>query len=153
MASPLPAVAAVALPVAPVIALACMHLPPKQRLWGMVLGAGVAVVLRIAFTLVVAQAMGYPYLKIVGGLLLSRRLGRMRRELSQDEVGGGIMLGLRGVAVAAHGDATPAGIAVAGLCFACWDEKTPGEIEAAAGAVLRRNLNPHGKFFDDGVQR
>ena len=48
---------------------------------------------------------------MVGGLLLSRRLGRLRRELSQDEVGGGIMLGLRGVAVAAHGDATPVGIA------------------------------------------
>jgi YjbE family integral membrane protein len=53
-----------------VIALACMHLPPKQRLWGMVLGAGVAVLLRILFTLVVAQAMEYPYLKLVGGLLL-----------------------------------------------------------------------------------
>ena len=53
-----------------VIALACMHLPPKQRLWGMILGAGVAVLLRILFTLVVAQAMGYPYLKLVGGLLL-----------------------------------------------------------------------------------
>ena len=53
-----------------VIALACMHLPPKQRLWGMILGAGVAVVLRIAFTLVVAQAMEYPYLKLVGGVLL-----------------------------------------------------------------------------------
>ena len=48
---------------------------------------------------------------MVGGLLLSRQLGRLRRELSQDEVGGGIMLGLRGVAVAAHGDATPVGIA------------------------------------------
>ena len=53
-----------------VIALACMHLPPKQRLWGMVLGAAAAVLLRILFTLVVAQAMGYPYLKLVGGLLL-----------------------------------------------------------------------------------
>ena len=53
-----------------VIALACMHLPPKQRLWGMVLGAGAAVLLRIFFTLVVAQAMAYPYLKLVGGLLL-----------------------------------------------------------------------------------
>ncbi len=53
-----------------VIALACMHLPPKQRLWGMILGAGVAVVLRIAFTVVVAQAMDYPYLKLVGGILL-----------------------------------------------------------------------------------
>jgi YjbE family integral membrane protein len=36
----------------------------------MVLGAGVAVLLRILFTMVVAQAMGYPYLKLVGGVLL-----------------------------------------------------------------------------------
>src|SRR6188508_1778911 len=53
-----------------VIALACMHLPPKQRMWGMILGAGAAVLLRILFTLVVAQAMGYPFLKLVGGILL-----------------------------------------------------------------------------------
>lgn len=53
-----------------VIALACMMLPPRQRLWGMVLGAGVAVLLRVLFTLLVAQAMNYPYLKIVGGCLL-----------------------------------------------------------------------------------
>src|SRR3979409_4117 len=50
--------------------MACMTLPPRQRLWGMILGAGVAVLLRILFTLVVAQAMGYPYLKLVSGLLL-----------------------------------------------------------------------------------
>src|SRR5689334_6724651 len=50
-------------------------------------------------------------LTMLGGLFLSRRLGKLRRELSQDEVGGGIMLGLRGVSVAAHGDATSAGIA------------------------------------------
>jgi YjbE family integral membrane protein len=53
-----------------VIALACRMLPPRQRLWGMILGSGVAVVLRVIFTLVVAQAMTYPYLKLVGGLLL-----------------------------------------------------------------------------------
>ena len=53
-----------------VIAMACMTLPPRQRLWGMILGAGVAVLLRVLFTLVVAQAMAYPYLKLVGGLLL-----------------------------------------------------------------------------------
>jgi YjbE family integral membrane protein len=53
-----------------VIALACMMLPPRQRMWGMILGAGVAVVLRVLFTLVVAQAMEYPYLKLVGGILL-----------------------------------------------------------------------------------
>ncbi|MCC6776361.1 MAG: YjbE family putative metal transport protein [Hyphomicrobiales bacterium] len=53
-----------------VIALACMTLPPRQRVWGMILGAGVAVLLRVLFTLVVAQAMTYPFLKLVGGLLL-----------------------------------------------------------------------------------
>ena len=53
-----------------VIAMACLTLPPKQRLWGMVLGAGVAVLLRVIFTLVIAQAMTYPYLKLVGGALL-----------------------------------------------------------------------------------
>lgn len=53
-----------------VIALACRMLPPRQRLWGMILGAGVAVVLRIIFTAIVAQIMAFPYLKLVGGLLL-----------------------------------------------------------------------------------
>lgn len=53
-----------------VIAMACMTLPPKQRLWGMIMGAGVAVLLRVLFTLVVAEAMNYPFLKLVGGALL-----------------------------------------------------------------------------------
>jgi YjbE family integral membrane protein len=53
-----------------VIAMACIGLPPRQRLWGMVLGAGVAVVLRIIFTVVIARLMQQPYLKIVGGLAL-----------------------------------------------------------------------------------
>jgi YjbE family integral membrane protein len=53
-----------------VIAMACLTLPPKQRLWGMVLGAGVAVVLRIIFTGVVASLMLLPWLKIVGGVAL-----------------------------------------------------------------------------------
>jgi YjbE family integral membrane protein len=53
-----------------VIALACRGLEPRQRLWGMVLGAGVAVVLRILFTGIVATLMALPYLKLVGGLAL-----------------------------------------------------------------------------------
>ncbi len=53
-----------------VIAMACRGLPPRQRLWGMTLGAGVAVVLRIVFTGVVASLMTLPYLKIAGGLAL-----------------------------------------------------------------------------------
>jgi YjbE family integral membrane protein len=53
-----------------VIALACRGLPQRQRIWGMVLGAGVAVLLRIIFTGVVASMMLLPWLKIVGGLAL-----------------------------------------------------------------------------------
>ena len=53
-----------------VIALACRSLPPKQRFWGILLGAGAAVLLRILFTIIIAQIMGVPFLKLVGGLLL-----------------------------------------------------------------------------------
>jgi YjbE family integral membrane protein len=53
-----------------VIAMACRGLPHRQRLWGMILGAGVAVLLRIIFTGVVASLMLLPYLKIAGGLAL-----------------------------------------------------------------------------------
>ncbi len=53
-----------------VIALACRGLNPRHRMWGMVLGAGAAVVLRIIFTGVVVTLMELPYLKLVGGLAL-----------------------------------------------------------------------------------
>jgi YjbE family integral membrane protein len=53
-----------------VIAMACRGLPHRQRLWGMILGAGVAVVLRIIFTVFVAALMTQPYLKLIGGLAL-----------------------------------------------------------------------------------
>jgi YjbE family integral membrane protein len=53
-----------------VIALACHGLAPKQRLAGMVLGTGVALILRVAFTSVVVTLMFVPYLKIAGGAAL-----------------------------------------------------------------------------------
>src|SRR5438552_11285239 len=53
-----------------VIALACRGLDPKQRLWGMIFGAGAAVVLRIIFTGIVVTLMELPYLKLLGGLAL-----------------------------------------------------------------------------------
>ncbi len=53
-----------------VIALACRGLEPRQRLWGMILGAAAAVILRIIFTGIVATLMELPYLKLVGGLAL-----------------------------------------------------------------------------------
>lgn len=53
-----------------VIALACRNLPDKQKRVGMVLGAGVAIGLRVIFALIVTQLMAMPFLKIVGALLL-----------------------------------------------------------------------------------
>jgi YjbE family integral membrane protein len=53
-----------------VIALACRSLPPRQQKWGIVFGAGAAVVLRILFTFVIVALMAIPYLKAAGGLLL-----------------------------------------------------------------------------------
>ena len=53
-----------------VIALACRGLPPHRQRVGMIAGAGVAVGLRIVFTLLVASLLSTPFLKIIGSLLL-----------------------------------------------------------------------------------
>jgi len=53
-----------------VIAMACRGLHGRRRFWGMVIGAGIAVVLLIAFTGIVATLMVLPYLKLAGGLAL-----------------------------------------------------------------------------------
>jgi YjbE family integral membrane protein len=53
-----------------VIAMACRGLHGRHRLWGMIIGAGIAVILLIAFTGVVATLMALPYLKLVGGIAL-----------------------------------------------------------------------------------
>ena len=53
-----------------VIAMACRSLAPAQRKIGMVAGAGVAIGLRVLFTLIIVRLLGVPYLKIVGALAL-----------------------------------------------------------------------------------
>ena len=53
-----------------VIAMACRGLHGRHRMWGMIIGAGVAVVLLVAFTGIVATLMSLPYLKLVGGIAL-----------------------------------------------------------------------------------
>lgn len=53
-----------------VIALACRGLPADRQRIGMILGAGVAVLLRVIFTVLVASLLSVPYLKIVAGILL-----------------------------------------------------------------------------------
>lgn len=53
-----------------VIAMACRDLPQRQRFWGLAIGAGAAVLLRLVFTGVVGQLMLLPYLKLIGGVAL-----------------------------------------------------------------------------------
>ncbi len=47
----------------------------------------------------------------LGGLLLRPALGGLRKRMDPNATGGAILLGLRGVAVVAHGGSTPEGIA------------------------------------------
>jgi YjbE family integral membrane protein len=53
-----------------VIALAARSLPPKQQKQAVLWGAGAAVVLRILLTFVAAEALKWPWLKLVGAALL-----------------------------------------------------------------------------------
>jgi YjbE family integral membrane protein len=53
-----------------VIAMACRGLPDQQRRWGLIIGAGFAVLLRIVFTALLASLMMLPYLKLIGGAAL-----------------------------------------------------------------------------------
>src|SRR6185503_9873468 len=53
-----------------VIALACRGLAPKERLWGMIIGAGFASVLLIVFSVVVATLQTLPYLMLAGSIAL-----------------------------------------------------------------------------------
>jgi YjbE family integral membrane protein len=54
-----------------VIALACRALPPRERLWSMIIGAGFASVLLIVFTGVISMLMTVPYLKLAGSVALA----------------------------------------------------------------------------------
>src|SRR5260221_8606803 len=53
-----------------VIALAARSLPKDQQYKTIFWGAGAAVVLRIVLTLFVVALLQYPYLRIIGGVLL-----------------------------------------------------------------------------------
>ncbi len=53
-----------------VIGLAAHLLPPRQRRQAMIWGCGMAIVMRIALTLIVAELLLFPGLRFVGALLL-----------------------------------------------------------------------------------
>jgi YjbE family integral membrane protein len=53
-----------------VIAMAVRSLPRRQRQWGIMLGAGAAVVLRVVLTFFVAQLLEIQFIKLAGGALI-----------------------------------------------------------------------------------
>ncbi|HMN83483.1 MAG TPA: TerC family protein [Burkholderiaceae bacterium] len=53
-----------------VIALAARSLPPKQQKQAIFIGSGAAIVMRIILTLVAAQLLQLPWLKLIGAVLL-----------------------------------------------------------------------------------
>lgn len=54
-----------------VIALAVRNLSGKQRTWGIILGAGAAVLLRVTCTFFAAQMLRIMFLKFIGGALIA----------------------------------------------------------------------------------
>lgn len=54
-----------------VIAMAVRALPRRQRRWGIILGAGAAVLLRVILTFFVAQLLEIQFIKLAGGVLIA----------------------------------------------------------------------------------
>lgn len=78
-----------------VIALACRSLPANQKKWGIICGAGAAILLRIIFAIFVVFLLTVPYLKIIGGVLLfwiAIKLVLPEEGSEGDSVGGGSSL-------------------------------------------------------------
>jgi glycerol-3-phosphate acyltransferase PlsX len=83
----------------------------------------------------------------IGGLLIRGRVGRLRDEIDPNTVGGAILLGLRGVAVIAHGGSTPEGIANAvRLAQRAHDERMIERTQAALEAAGVLRSAPTGSF-------
>jgi YjbE family integral membrane protein len=53
-----------------VIAMAVKNLPRRQRMWGIALGSGGAVVIRIICTFLVAKLLNMPFIKLIGGAVI-----------------------------------------------------------------------------------
>ncbi|HEX6703218.1 MAG TPA: TerC family protein [Albitalea sp.] len=87
-----------------VIALAARSLPPHQQTKAIFWGSGAAIVMRIVLTLIAVEMLKWPYLKIIGGLLLLYIGIQLLSEDDGDDEGsneaGGMMAAIRTILVA-----------------------------------------------------
>jgi YjbE family integral membrane protein len=65
-----------------VIALAARALPARERRWGVALGAALAVVFRIALTVLAARLLRFEYVQMAGGLFVLWIAWRVLRDAS-----------------------------------------------------------------------
>ena len=71
-----------------VIAMAVKNLPKRQRTWGIALGAGGAVVIRVIATFLVAQLLAMKYVKLVGGAVIIWIAVKLLTEGAEEDVHG-----------------------------------------------------------------
>ncbi len=72
-----------------VIALAVRRLDKRERMWGILIGSGMAVVLRVGLTFVAAQLLAINYIKLIGGLLILWIAVKLLADNGGDEEGKG----------------------------------------------------------------
>lgn len=72
-----------------VIALAVRRLDKKERMWGILIGSGMAVVLRVGLTFIAAQLLAINYIKLIGGLLILWIAVKLLVDNTGDEEGKG----------------------------------------------------------------
>ena len=72
-----------------VIAMAVKNLPGRQRLWGIALGAGGAVIIRVICTFLVAQLLNMQFIKLIGGVVIIWIAVKLLTESAKEEECGG----------------------------------------------------------------
>jgi YjbE family integral membrane protein len=87
-----------------VIALAARSLPPHQQKQAIIGGSAAAIVMRIVLTIIAVEMLKWPYLKLVGGVLLFYIGVTLMLEDGGDEeghdLGGGMMAAIRTILIA-----------------------------------------------------
>jgi len=68
-----------------VIAMAVKNLSPKSRRWGIILGAGGAVFIRVVCTFLVAQLLAMQFIKLIGGAVIIWIAVKLLTEGSKEE--------------------------------------------------------------------
>ena len=71
-----------------VIAMAVKNLPPKRRRWGIILGAGGAVIIRVLCTFLVAKLLTLQFVKLIGGAAIIWIAVKLLTEGAEEECQG-----------------------------------------------------------------